>query len=596
MFCDKCGSQVNEGERFCGVCGAPVQTENAVNSAKIQRVKKLRNNSGKKKEFKNKWFVIAGAAAVLVIILLVCNASRIGNFFAKTFNSPKKYYLKVEKQTVDGLAELAGELYGNYILDTVNLYDKSYTAQVSASAGKTIVDLLDKADIDISWFKAASAQASISVKNNVVSGSVDVNADKDDIVSVAAIADLGEEELYVQLKELSETYLGFSADDFLDSYDERVLEQVLDMLEGNKALVAAMPDKKQIKNIISGYITEALKCVDDVSIDSKTIKASGVREKCTEIEVAVDADTLSDMIEAMCDKLEADKNVQKILDNFLGEIDLGVSVDADDVIDEILRQAGYVLYDLENYYKDSEIIMKVYVDNKGNIKGREISARHCKNDDYTVISMLIPEDGSKYGIELSYTEWGDTIKIVGDGKKSGGKITGEFDVKEYGKSVAKFSVKNFDLGRLMKGYPSGTISTSLDNVLDMTDLSYYLRWYGISIRDDIEVSVNVDTSEGSWTFTVQAVDDDGEALGSITASLKSGSGEKASVPGAKKTEMIEDIDDLVDWMEDVDWDKVLKRLEKTAIPSDYLDIIEEVIDYIEDGYFEYILDYIDYIF
>lgn len=596
MFCDKCGSQVNEGERFCGVCGAPVQTENAVNSAKIQRVKKLRINSGKKKEFKNKWFVVAGAAVVLVIVLFVCNASRIGNFFAKTFNSPKKYYLKVEKQTVDGLAGLAGELYDNYILDTVNLYDKSYTAQISASAGKTIVDLLDKADIDISWFKAASAQASIYIKNNVMSGSVDVNADKDNIVSAVAIADLGEEELYVQLKELSETYLGFSADDFLDSYDERVLEQVLDMLEGNKALVAAMPDKKQIKNIISGYITEALKCVDDVSIDSKTIKASGVREKCTEIEVSVDADTLSDMIEAMCDKLEADKNVQKILDKFLGEIDLGVSVDADDVIEEILRQAGYVLYDLENYYKDSEIIMKVYVDNKGNIKGREISARHCKNDDYTVISMLIPEDGSKYGIELSYTEWGDTIKIVGDGKKSGGKITGEFDVKEYGKSVAKFSVKNFDLGRLMKGYPSGTISTSLDNVLDMTDLSYYLRWYGISIRDDIEVSVNVDTSEGSWTFTVQAVDEDGEALGSITASLKSGSGEKASVPGAKKTEMIEDIDDLVDWMEDVDWDKVLKRLEKTAIPSDYLDIIEEVIDYIEDGYFEYILDYIDYIF
>ena len=47
--------------------------------------------------------------------------------------------------------------------------------------------------------------------------------------------------------------------------------------------------------------------------------------------------------------------------------------------------------------------------------------------------------------------------------------------------------------------------------------------------------------------------------------------------------MVEDSDDALEWLEEIDWGKVLSRLDKTDLPSEVLDMIEDIADALEDG-------------
>lgn len=604
MFCSKCGSQVTEGERFCSVCGAQVEEENVGTQSvqeegvQPQQVEETDKKSKPKKEsrvkgefYKKKGLVIAvsGAVAAVLLIVILCNAGRIGNFFSKTFSSPEKYYRNVEKQTVDDIAGLAGEIYSTYVLDALKLYDKSYSAEVSFEPGKTGISVLDDLGIDVSWFKAAKAAASVSLKNGILSGKMSLNADKNTLMSGELIIGMEDKEIYLLIPELCGTYIGADIKDLFGSYSARQFDEICDKLEENKELIAAMPDKKQLEKVISKYIMAALECVDDVSVDSKTIKADNVKQKCTQIEVTIDSGTLSDMLDVVKDTLEDDKDVQKILEAVIDVVD--ADIDADDIIEDISRELDYMKNDFDKgWYRDYEIVMKVYVDGKGNILGREIKIDDGAYDDDDVdISMLMTESGNKYGIEFSYEKWGDKVKIVGNGRKSGNSITGDFDIRYNGQTQGKFSVNDLDLGGLKKGYLNGTIKTTLTyDLARMLGLTYY----GFSLRDDITLALTSKASSDSWSLSLSAADEDGDKYGTITASLKSGAGSKASVPSSKKAVMVEDMDDFEDWLDEVDWEAFITLLGKTALPSDYIDIIEEITDYIEDGYFEYLLDYI----
>ena len=79
-------------------------------------------------------------------------------------------------------------------------------------------------------------------------------------------------------------------------------------------------------------------------------------------------------------------------------------------------------------------------------------------------------------------------------------------------------------------------------------------------------------------------------MGNISLSLKADNGSKASIPNAKDTVMIEDEDSLLEWIESIGWDQLLAKLEKTDLPSEVIDIIEELSEAVEDGKID---DFID---
>ena len=64
------------------------------------------------------------------------------------------------------------------------------------------------------------------------------------------------------------------------------------------------------------------------------------------------------------------------------------------------------------------------------------------------------------------------------------------------------------------------------------------------------------------------------------------SGEKAKIPSNKTIIEVEDEEDFEEWYETIDWDAYIKQLKKAGIPSEIIDVIEEMSDMDADEFIE----------
>jgi hypothetical protein len=617
MFCGNCGTEVDDGESFCPECGAPLTPENAEGNG---------NGTGKVQEFVNKFTekiqdivkkagtgaasapVIAVVAVVLVVVLVAANASRIGNFVHKTFSSPEKYYQYVEKKAAHELISNSGDMYKNlalnymmtstyvytsysmnsYNMNSYNMYrlnnaaiyqllmletgssDKNYSGEISVELGKDgeeLLELAGLAGIDLSGLKSVSVSASANTKDNRTSFEAALSSNSKDIISGNGVFDIKDGKFYFQVPELNSDYIEIDMDDVYYDYDEiyeqrQMMQDVLD----------ALPSESKFEDILEDYVAVALKNVDKVSSSSKSISVGGVEQKCTELKVTFDADTLEDMTEAILKDMKKDKEIKKTLENIAKAADADFdSDDYEDYIDDMLDDLDYAFDD------DLEIVMKVYVDGKGKIRGRVIE--YEDGYDSFEVSMLMPQKGRKVGYELSIDDDGETVKLTGEGKKSGDKVTGDFTVKYNGTSIVDLSVKKLDVESLKSGKLNGKIEASVSSKLAKVTGSIS----GMSIIEDIRLTVDAETDDNSFKYKIGVIYDD-EDIGTITLSAKSSKGSKVSLPSSKDTVSISDEDDLLEWVEDIDWSKFLNNLDKANLPDDVIDEIEDAIDDIEDGY------------
>lgn len=595
MFCSNCGSTVSETEKFCPKCGYPVQSEpdeapnakpepavadGAKKAAKMGK-EILQKVSGKKMVP----LIAVAAAAVVLVVVVIANAARLGNFMKKSFSSPENYYQYVEKKAAKELSASAGDMYAAY-LDALNYYDRSVSTEVSIELGKDGQEYLELAGllgVDLSWLKSISVKGNWAAKNGVYSLDAGIAMNKDDILSGGLIMDTEKESLYVQIPELTKTYIGVDLGDFMSSYEREMLDETM---ESNKALADALPSQSDVQKISKKYLDIALGCIDDISKKTEKETVEGVTQKFTAVEVTIDDDTLQDIMKAVLKEMKKDKDIKKII----RDVAEAVGEDGDDVYEEFQESIEYTLDDIKYYSLGDfeELVMTVYVDGKGNISGRSLKLKSStgRKSDSATVKMLMTEKGSKFGYELSVSGFGsESVKLTGSGKKSGDKISGDFKLKYNGTSVVDVAVKNFDLDKAKKGQLDGAFEISASSKIGSLIGSAMAG----SVIEDVKLVLTFGASKNTSTVSL-GVEYDGDDLGKASVSVKTDKGSKASIPSGKNVVMVEDMDDLEDWLETIDWGKVISKLKKTGLPSEVLDLLEDAADMIEDGNLWYLID------
>lgn len=620
MFCEKCGNQLKENEKFCPKCGTPVKvpventvqnndsgnesatkpdlkkTADTVQMAASDATAKAKNALGKLKgegsplnKFLNSKYklpAIIGVVVLLFLIILISNGARINNFVRKTFSSPENYYQYVEKKAIGEGCSLWAELYDSLILENLNIYDRSVSSEISVELGKggeELVDLAGLAGVDLSWLKSVQGEMDFSIKDSMYRISMGTSINKDDIVSGNIIMDIENGEMFLQIPELTKTYMGVYLEDSLSSYEYRQFQEFQEQQEMSKDLVKALPSESQVKKLLNKYTALALKSVDDVSMGSKTLKVDGIQQKYTELKVTFDSDTMQNMMEAILEEMMDDSEIEKLIVN-IAEVS---GEDGDDAYEEFQDNIDYML-DHPGYYMDddSKIVMKVYVDGKGEIKGRIIEWEDYR-DNKQSLSILTPQKGNKVGFEFSMNVDGEKIELSGSGKKSGNKVTGEYELKYNGISVLDITTKKLNVADLKMGRLNGEIGIKISSKIgNLLSLGYSSYGSYLSMITDLELIIDASSSKNSSKYKIKILYDE-QDVATVSASLKTGSASKISTPSSKDVIMIEDTEDTFDWLEEIDWSKVISRLEKTDLPSDILDVIEEIADAMEDGdYYE----------
>lgn len=405
--------------------------------------------------------------------------------------------------------------------------------------------------------------------------------EKKNVISADLIVDMAEEAVYLAVPELSKTYIGVDVSEIPDiSYYMDTLDNSTEYMDALKAILAKLPEEKQVKDLTAKYLEIALKSIDDVNMKKgKTLKAEGVSESCTLLEVTLDADTLQNVIENVAEQLENDREVKAIIEKLCDEIaglDLdeldGIDIDSEEVY-EYFQDACSELADEAQYISfDEELVMSLYVDGKGVIRGRSFEFNDGWSN-YTV-EILNPHKGGKIGFKAAVTVDNQEFSIAGSGKESGGRVSGDFSAKYNGTAIVDLTVKNFDTDALKKGYLNGTVTVKAASGIGKV-------LYGMSsvpsMVTDLAVTVDVSMDGKSGKLAV-SVAEDKDKWGTVSVSAKKESGKKASVPADKNTVFIEDYSDVEDYWDTVDLDSLINTLDKLDVPSFVTDILEDFAD------------------
>ena len=553
----------------------------------------------KKFSFNSKIAVIVGAAAVaavLIVALVVTCGDVLSNTLRKTFSSPEKYYQWVEKKTVKEAASSAADIYGSYLLESIKVYDSGVSGELTLElddAGQDMLSLAGLAGVDLSWFKSATIYYEAYSKDNVMQNAIGFGLGKERLLTLDTIVDMEGENAYLAIPELSKTYIGAEMGDLSDySYyieDDTDGTDYMDML---KNICEKLPQEKQVQELLAKYFDIALGCVEDVDMKKgKSLRAEGITQTCTELEVTIDADTVEDILKAVLEEMEEDKDIKNIIVKLCDELakqdlDGFDDIDAEDVYEEF-QDACKAARKNAKYVADSdfELVMTLYVDNKGNVRGRTVE--YDDGWDSFRIEVSNPHKGSSFGYKAAVSVEGQEIAVEGSGKDSSGTVDGEFSVKYNGTGIVDIAVNKFDTDSLKKGYLNGEFtmkaSSGINRALGMAsnipvagDVASL-----VSILNDMEVSLDVSMSENSNKLILGLAADD-EKWGSISLSADRKAGKKASVPSAKNTIFVEDEDDFEDYWDTIEWDSFLKKLDKTDLPSDIVDIVEEIAEFDAD--------------
>ncbi len=589
--------------------------------------------------------IIASAcavAALLLIIICCANAKKIGNGFRKAFNNDEKYYRIVEKESLKADIKKLVESYGASRANVVSAGNASGKINFSVKLEeegrdyikrylKTYYNGEGKAP-DVSWLKSLNIDISSSIKDEVQGLNCNFKLNGKDLTKFMFVLNMKDKEAYLKLSDITEKYLkvgsdfindalGSLSDDVLGDYSgagsligdsETIANNQADYNEMIKLMeqyANTLPKKAELAKIINRYIDIVLNQIDDVKEKTKTLKVDGVSQTFTVSTARIDADTLEKIIKKICDSLAKDKDVKKVFDGvvkvmnkeiededgnvgFYGLLYGDGEVKPEDIYEQFVEYLEGVSENAEALAKQAlgskEIKNVIYIDSNGVIRGRDISFETEDGESHQ-LEIHRTVKGSDYGFECiyknkvysSYYSWfgvdkrlqENEISVESSGKKSGNKYTGDVKITSNGSST-KFKIKNLDISNILSGKFSGTVSaeggSSPFDALGVVS--------GKKLGVSVDFNINVPGKKGNVAIIVTSSDD---KLLTVKIGSSYAGGKKTSIPYDSACIEVEEKDDLQDYLETINLDKLYKKLDKMGANDEVLDFIEDLQEKIE---------------
>ena len=548
--------------------------------------------------------VILGIFGVAAVVL-IANSAKLVNSYHRDFSTPEEYYRWVERKALQKNAKTIAEYYVNHFVEYLHRYDSHTSGEIRVELGDAGRDMMERAGLE-PWFEEGAFTFDSINKDSVAQSMLGLEIGGEKVFSVDTIMDLRDEAVYLGLPGLTKTYLGIDTGDsgFAKEF-EYVFgmepEEYLDTMEMLEVLYRECPDKRQMEALANRYLELLLDSIDDVKMRTgKTARAGSISQTCTTLEIYLDKNDIQSMLTEFLEELQEDSEVESLLFQVyeLAEelsLNTGDYRDADEFYEAFQDEIDNILDDMDYYvtYHD-ELDMTIYVDDKGQIIGRTMEFPNSWDE--VSVSWLVPHHGSRFGYKGSIMVDGEEISVTGSGKEFGNKINGSFTVKYEGNGVFDLEVKNFDMGSLRKGYINGTFtvtpSSGIGRAMNMRSVDSYLS--------DMELRINISMNRSSEKWSME-LREGRDLWGSLTFSSKSGSGRKISVPSTRSTIFVDNDSDFEEWWDTIEWNDLIKKLDKAGLPADAIDAVEEfsdmsadeVMDELSDVLWSLMLDLMD---
>lgn len=469
---------------------------------------------GKKKFGKKKLALIIIIAVLAVAgVAGAANADRVGNFFRSKFSSPEKYYRYVEKKNRDEAVSAFSKKY-DAVLDNLTAKDEQKKAVIKVEAGDALKPMLSSIGLE-----SLEIESNAKMKDKVMTGKAVIRANGKDALSYTTYLDYASGKMYMQIPELSKTYLDYSTIFTQSGMDTGKLYDVAQ--NSSKYL----PSAKAVEETLTKYSDIVYDNVSKVKRDTKTVKVDGIEGKYTRLKVSSDTDAQFDTVADVVDALNKDKNIEKALKN----IDDSLYTEFKSAIEETKSEVD-TLKKSDNSDDGEDALdlgMELYVDNSGNIVGRTMDVTVGSNN--MSLSVMSPRKGNQFAQEITFEVDGVTyVTLTGKGSVKSGKINATYHLNTdtslndedslaiFGDDMLVIEIKDLDEKALDDGECQGEIVLS-NKTVEGADL-YSVKCTLDNKKDQADTKIELLSGKASM----------------LTVAIQSGEGEdpKVEAPAA----------------------------------------------------------------
>lgn len=519
----------------------------------------------------SKKLIGAVIAVVAVIGVILIASGSLAKGMHKTFDSPKKYFAYVEKQTLLSKKDnVLRNVYEN-LSETVTKEDVALEEQITLTIGdegQSYLRLLKDMGADLSWLNSAGIKYYVNTKDNDVEFTTTLYLNEKEILNPTFILDSQKKAVYAKIPELTKDVAKYDLEQFSEQFDE-----IFAKLEKFRK---AYPDSKEVDKLFSKYVKLVLSCVENVEKEKADFECDEVTQKCTRLKATLKDKDIQNIIKTVCKEASKDKDLKKLFEDLCKSMEVEEYEEAYERFVEGLESMEEKAEEIE---LGGKIVVEVYVDGDAEIVGRVYKFVPDEGNDVTV-KIGHATKGSKRGFEASFKKGEHVAKFAGTGKLKGNKVTGEYVLKVDGEKYFAINVEKLDLGALVDGYLKGHFSCEFDGNLGMiTSLIPRQIRKGISSFSDVDIKLgldlNVDTSAKKHNIDLGVLKD-GEELFRVALKGTVKSASKVKIPS--KAVDVTDGSDLQSFLGDLSWDTLLDKLEDADVPKEYRDMMKEIMD------------------
>lgn len=471
---------------------------------------------------KKKWYIPVALLIIAVAVVFAFFYPTLANAFAKLTLSPAEYYQKIESSNQDKQIDKLSKSYGEY-LDSYEKYMKDgigTKANITANIDSSIVSQFGLAGLE-----SVSISTDSMIKDYKTKSDLGLLLNGENIANISMLMDMGKQEAFYLIPGLNEAYLKMSYSDLyegeLASANPMNLYRILD----EQTL-----SEKQLNQLLKKYINLVIKELDQVTeTKNDKVTADGITQSYTKLSVKIDDKKAFEISKSVLTKASSDKE----LEDLLIKMNLLTSEEYHSKIKSGLEEIEYNLKNISTTEDNNTVIMSIWIDNKGNIMGRELVSEATDAPFQMGYQKAI--DGTKMGIRVwASQDKKEFLSATGTVSLKASGISGDIhmNLNQEGTSPLQLTVNIKDANYKYKdGY------TSING--DFTFTSENDPAIKVNVKatgKDKQQSMVVDVIQGTVTMVSVTLDSSVTAYTSI----------EMPVSSAKTYDMITEIDQYIE--------------------------------------------------
>lgn len=455
--------------------------------------------------------------------------------------------------------------------------------------GKTLLSAAS-GGMDFSWLNTLTMDmtAAVTEGKEIVNGAILLNDSP--LCNMNMYMDLNELVEYLQIPELSETWMKMPLLDSLEISEEELaqtfeseeeMQAYMEYMEAYKAsmknnfkvlsdLTSFLPDTATVSALLDRYGNIIIDSTAEGTSSEETISVEGISEDCTVYESQITEAGVLSMMKNILTTAKEDQELKGLLDKWS-------ETSGEDLNAQLQTNADALLADLTGEGSDAAVVTsKAWVNADGKIIGREISAED-ETGSIPVFTWKNPSSDEKSALFIEFGAGEETMTFTGTGQSSEGLLNGEYVFAVNSVKMLGIKAENLETHPKVPGYYNGKIGVS---VLDAgtEEAPNPLAAFGL----DINVASDAEAKTNQVDFTVT---NSGAAL--VTLSVNGGYAD-ASVSAPEQAVLDASLDITEEgaetsYIQGMDWTAILDNASAAGAPAELVGAFDQMIQQAVDN-------------